>query len=269
MLPLCGLLFGDCLKHVSAHCRFAGLMPTRSIPVRSSSRSRASRPRPDLSRALILETALELIDAKGLEALNMRDLGLALGAATMSVYRHFRNKAELLDAVVDRVVAEFAPAGPQRDWRIEARDSSQRVRRAMLAHPELADLIGREFRRSGASLKVNIQIIDRLRAGGVPEVLLPDVYWTLSSYTTGFALLEAHGLRRRGGAAAEPSLARRRSKIASLLAQVEDAPPEAIEAAASVLARPLDEAQFDFGLASLIRGLADIVSERPVRHTQP
>lgn len=242
-------------------------MPARSTPVRRSHRSRASRPRPDLSRALILDKALELIDAKGLQALNMRELGLTLSASTMSVYRHFRNKAELLDAVVDRVVAEFTPAGPQRDWRTEAQDLSQRVRRAMLRRPELADLIGREFRRSSTSLSVNIQIIERLRGGGVPEELLPNVYWALSSYTTGFALLEAQALRRGAGAAGQTSLAGRTRKIADLLAQVDDASPEAVETAAMVLARPLDDAQFNFGLDSLIRGLAEIMAERPVRHT--
>ena len=46
---------------------------------------------------------------------------------------------------------------------------SRAVRRAMVAHPELADLIGREFRRSGPSLRANVEIIARLRAGGVPE----------------------------------------------------------------------------------------------------
>lgn len=199
----------------------------------------------------------------------MRDLGLALGAATMSVYRHFRNKAELLEAIIDQVVAEFAPTGPQRDWRMEASDLCQRVRRGMLAHPDLADLIGREFRRSATSLTVNTQIIDRLRAGGVPEALLPNVYWTVSSYTTGFALLEAQAVRRRRGAAGEPSLARRKSKIASLLAQVEGASPEALEAAAIVLARPLDDTQFNFGLDSLMRGLVDKVAEGGALQTQP
>lgn len=220
--------------------------------------------RPDLSRGLILTKAVALIDERGLDALNMRDLGVALGAATMSVYRHFRNKAELLDAVMDALVEGFAPAGPQEDWRSEARVLSRNVRRTMLAHPDLADLIGREFRRSSTSLRVNIQIIERLRAGGVPEPFLAHAYWALSSYTTGFALLEAQTLRRRRSAAgASPAPAQRKGKIARLIADVEGVSTAARDTAADVLARPLDDGQFEFGLDCIIRGLGEVFAAPP------
>lgn len=219
------------------------------------------KPRPDLSRALILETALALIDARGLEALKMRDLGAALGAATMSVYRHFRNKAELLEAVMDHIVEGFAPVGPQGDWRAEARSLSRNVRRAMLAHPELADMIGREFRRSGTSLRVNVEIIERLRAGGIPEALLAQAYWATSSYTTGFTLLEAQALRRRRAAGEDPpALERRKGKIAQLIAEVDGVSDAARDQAAAVLARPLGDRQFEFGLDCIIRGLDQVLA---------
>jgi hypothetical protein len=135
----------------------------------------------------------------------------------------------------------------------------------MLEHPELADLIGREFRRSGPSLRVNAQIIDRLRAGGVPEALLANAYWSTSSYTTGFALLEAQALRRRRGREAPPpAFARRKAKMAQLMAEVDGLTPAARDHAASVLARPLDDAQFEFGLDCIIRGLEQILEESGV-----
>jgi AcrR family transcriptional regulator len=230
-----------------------------SPPRRVADRAAGPKPRPELSRALILDRALALIDERGLDALSMRELGVALGAATMSVYRHFRYKGELLDAVMDEVVEAFAPTGPQADWRAEARALSRNVRRAMLAHPDLADLIGREFRRSDASLRVNIQIIERLRAGGAPEAFLAHAYWALSSYTTGFALLEAQALRRRRGAPAKPSAPpQRKDKIARLMAGVDGVSPAARDTAAAVLARPLDDAQFEFGLDCIIRGLGEV-----------
>ena len=224
-------------------------------------RSAKPKLRPELSRALILETALALIDARGLDALNMRDLGAALGAATMSVYRHFRNKADLLEAVMDHIVEGFAPVGPQGDWRSEARSLSRNVRRAMLAHPELADLIGREFRRSGTSLRVNVEIIERLRAGGIPQALLAQAYWATSSYTTGFTLLEAQALRRRRTAGgAPPPLERRTGKIAQLMAEIDELSADARDLAAAVLARPLDDRQFEFGLDCIIRGLDQMLT---------
>jgi AcrR family transcriptional regulator len=212
-------------------------------------------PRAELSQTRILHAALDLIDRCGLAALNMRDLGVALDASTMGVYRHFRNKAKLLDAVVDHIVQDFAPPSIEGGWQDQAIAMALRVRGAMIAHPELADLIGRELRRSPTSLRVNTTIIERLGAAGVPTALLPDTFWALSSYTTGYALLEAQTYRRRGKGARRSTPRQRYRKLATLLEVVEGVSAEASHDAATVLARPLDEKQFLFGLECLIRGL--------------
>jgi len=213
------------------------------------------RQRPELSREGIVAAALALIDANGLAALNMRDLGIALGASTMGVYRHFTSKTALLDAVVDNVIEGFVPAPAKGRWQAQARSLSLTVRGAMLAHPHLADLIGREFRRSPISLRVNTEIIERLRTTGVPPALLPDVYWTISSYTTGYALLEAQSLTRRKAGRGKLSRADRVKKVTALLREVDDIPAQAVRTVADVLSRPLDDAQFIFGLDCIIAGI--------------
>ena len=216
-----------------------------------------NRERVDLSRERILHAALALIDAKGLTKLNMRDLGRALGASTMGVYRHFRNKSDLIDAVVDHVVEGFAPPSTQGGWQDRLTAISLNVRSAMLKHPELADLIGRELRRSPTSLRINAEIIQRLQVAGVPTDLLADTYWALSSYTTGYALLEAQTYRHRRNERKPSSPGERVRKLAAMLEAVEDIPKTGSREVAAVLARPLDDAQFRFGLECLIRGLAD------------
>ena len=232
------------------------MTPTPNASLRQpGANAQRDRPRAELSRSRILATALDLIDAKGLNAFNMRDLGTALGASTMGMYRHFRNKSELLDAVVDHVVEGFAPTPMDGGWQAQARALSLRVRAAMLAHPSLADLIGRELRRSPTSLRVNTQIIERLRAAGVPEPLLPHTYWAISSYTTGYALLEAQTYQHRNRSGARTSGTERQRKLAAMLEVVADIPAEARQSAAAILSRPLDDDQFLFGLDCLIRGL--------------
>lgn len=200
--------------------------------------------------------ALQLIDTRGLEALNMRDLGNVLGASTMSVYRHFRDKDDLLNAVVDHVVAGFMPALTEGSWRDHARTMSLAVRSAMLTHAGLADLIGREFRRSSISLRVNTEIIHRLEGSGVPRELLSETYWALACYTTGHALLEAQALKRH---AQHPkrrlAIGERARKLSLLLRSVEGIDARAVPQAAKVLARPLDDRQFLFGLESLLDGI--------------
>jgi AcrR family transcriptional regulator len=63
--------------------------------------------REPLTRRRIVEAALRLVDEDGLEALTMRRLGTELGFEAMPLYRHFPNKAALLDYLIEAVWAEM------------------------------------------------------------------------------------------------------------------------------------------------------------------
>lgn len=222
---------------------------------RSLSKLSNRRARVELTRERIMAAALDLIDRCGLDALNMRDLGDALAASTMSVYRHFEDKDDLLNAVVDNVIAGLMPASSEGGWRDHARAMSLAARGAILTHPELADLIGREFRRSATSLRVNTEFIERLDRAGVPRPLLAQTYWALACYTTGHALLEAQALKRRPQRAKRLATAERARKLSALLRTVDGIDAHAIPQAAKVLSRPLGDAQFLFGLECLLEGI--------------
>ena len=62
-----------------------------------SSRQRA------LSRDIILSTALDLVDEEGLSALSLRSLGKRLGVSQAAFYRHFPDKAALLEGIAEQV----------------------------------------------------------------------------------------------------------------------------------------------------------------------
>ena len=62
-----------------------------------SSRQRA------LSRDIILSTALNLVDEEGLSALSLRSLGKRLGVSQAAFYRHFPDKAALLEGIAEQV----------------------------------------------------------------------------------------------------------------------------------------------------------------------
>ena len=69
----------------------------------------------------MLEAAVDLADREGIDAVSMRRLGQELGVEAMSLYTHIRGKEDLLDGMVDVVVAEIPvdTAGP--DWRTTLR----------------------------------------------------------------------------------------------------------------------------------------------------
>ncbi len=82
--------------------------------------------RAPLTRARVLEAAVDLADREGIDAVSMRRLGQELGVEAMSLYTHIRGKEDLLDGMVDAVVAEIPirVAGP--DWRTTLRADDPR-----------------------------------------------------------------------------------------------------------------------------------------------
>jgi hypothetical protein len=76
----------------------------------------AQRPRgrpPTLDREAVLETAIGLLDAEGVDALTMRRLASELGVSAMAPYRHVASKDELLMVLVDRLVYPSRPRDPK------------------------------------------------------------------------------------------------------------------------------------------------------------
>lgn len=65
----------------------------------------ARRPQP-LSRDDFVAAAIRYVDEHGMAALTLRALGDALGVAHTAVYRHFRDKDELVVAMKDAIVGE-------------------------------------------------------------------------------------------------------------------------------------------------------------------
>jgi len=74
-----------------------------------------------LNRARVLESAVAVADASGLEALSMRSLADTLGVVPMALYKHVANKDELIDGMIDVVVGEIAPPLTGIDWRVGVR----------------------------------------------------------------------------------------------------------------------------------------------------
>ncbi|MGW9038034.1 TetR family transcriptional regulator, partial [Streptomyces sp. NPDC055721] len=78
-------------------------------------------PRPTLTREQIVRTAVELLDADGLEGLNMRSLGQRLNSAATAVYWHVKNKDNLVVLAGDQVWDEIRlPDLDAVDWRTAA-----------------------------------------------------------------------------------------------------------------------------------------------------
>ncbi len=72
--------------------------------------------------------AVEVADRDGLEGLSMRRLGQELGVDAMALYRHVRNKDDMLDAIVDVIVGQIERVSPREDWHAALREQIMAAR---------------------------------------------------------------------------------------------------------------------------------------------
>jgi AcrR family transcriptional regulator len=93
--------------------------PARSLALLWGTQKHPTRgPKPGLSVQRIVQAAIQVADAEGLQALSMRRVATELGVGTMSLYTYVPGKAELLDVMLDTVLAEVArPDGMAGGWR--------------------------------------------------------------------------------------------------------------------------------------------------------
>lgn len=156
--------------------------------------STASEGREPLSTTRIAETALRLVDRDGLDKLSMRKLGSELGVEAMALYHYFPSKEALLDAVVERVVAEMQP--PREDggsWDERLREMLHSYRGLAHAHPHVFVLVGRRTVRKPEALQPVEWTLDLLRRAGLDPAHALAAFRTLSSYAFGYALSETRG----------------------------------------------------------------------------
>ncbi len=122
----------------------------------------------------ILDTAEELLRTSDAESFSVRKLAAVLGTDSSSLYRHFRNKTELLRAVADRIIlAAMDGYRPEGDWKQRITTLALRVREAFGQHPQLAAVWGRYASGGTGSRLVMEEVLQALRASGLPDAQIP------------------------------------------------------------------------------------------------
>jgi AcrR family transcriptional regulator len=145
----------------------------------------AAATRVPLTRARILEAAVELADEGGLDGLSMRRLGQALGVDPMALYRHVRDKDDLLDGLRDVVLGGIPVAEPDPDWRAAMRQQILGARAVMRRHAWAPRLL--EDRAQGPSIIAYVDVILGIfHAGGLSTSLAHHALHVLGSRVVGF-----------------------------------------------------------------------------------
>ena len=94
---------------------------------------------PQLSLERVVNTAVEIADADGLEAVSMAGVAKRLGFTPMSLYRHVSGKDELVALMVDAAVGA-PPAPADEAWRAALERWAWELLRVVRRHPWLLTL---------------------------------------------------------------------------------------------------------------------------------
>lgn len=143
--------------------------------------------RAPLNRDRVLRAAVDLADEVGLAAVSMRRLAQELGVVPMALYKHVADKEELVDGMVDLVIAEFDPPDPAAPWKDDVRQRVLSARRAVLRHPWARQAIESRTRRTAAVLGHMDSVAGAFRAGGFSVDLTHHVMHALGNRIWGFS----------------------------------------------------------------------------------
>ncbi|MFH8404438.1 TetR/AcrR family transcriptional regulator [Streptomyces sp. NPDC018019] len=171
-----------------------------------SSPSSPTRGRPArLDRARTLNTALDLLDQSGLDALTMRRLADAMGVQAGALYRYFATKQDLLTAMAERMlegVAEAAAASDGAaggDWSERLAALARAERTALLAHRDGARVFAGTHATGASVLGFADAFVGVLRDAGFGDDAAARALYTVVNFTVGHTLEEQAALQAEGG----------------------------------------------------------------------
>ena len=138
-----------------------------------------------------MSAAIAVIGEVGAEQFSVRKLGEALDADPTAIYRHFRNKDELLRAIGDRSLAGLIDELPASSWRECIRELCIRIRAANLAQPALASLVRGAPPRHRNELLITETILTQLRRAGFETAAAARAYHAVIELTIGSAAIDS------------------------------------------------------------------------------
>jgi TetR/AcrR family transcriptional regulator, tetracycline repressor protein len=155
-----------------------------------------------LSRPAVLAAARDLVAAEGAGALSMRALARRLDVAPNALYSHVASRTDLVDQLLDDLLAEVRTPAPGADPTAGIETIMTSTYATLTAHPELVPLYLQRQGARGPNAVALGEILDALLArAGVEEVV--DARRALIVHAIGFAAFAGAGDVMPAGATAD------------------------------------------------------------------
>jgi AcrR family transcriptional regulator len=160
-----------------------------------------STTRPRLDRDTIVATGLDLAAESGAPTLSVRDLGVRLGADPTAIYRHYRNKDELMMAMLDELITRSVAAvrADRAQWRERMLELARSTFDLFAEHPSIgAEAIVLTTHGQGEMDAIEL-ILEALTVAGLSGTTLVRYYAALSSHMLAGAAGTARARAEQGG----------------------------------------------------------------------
>ena len=145
-----------------------------------------------VDRTRIVETALDVLNEKGVDGLTTRLIADRLGVQQPALYWHFKNKRALLDAMNSEILARGHTRRvplPGDDWKTFLRENARSFRRALIAYRDGARVHAGTEAEPGDLDQIEAQLAFVV-AGGFAPVRAMELLIAVSHYTVGCVLEE-------------------------------------------------------------------------------
>ncbi|MFE5879423.1 TetR/AcrR family transcriptional regulator C-terminal domain-containing protein [Rhodococcus sp. NPDC056506] len=143
-----------------------------------------------LRRGDVLDGAMAILDEFGLADLTMRRLATSLGVQPGALYWHFPNKQTLLGAVVDKILEDLDAPVDADTWQEAYSELAHRLRSALLAHRDGAELVSATFASRMTSSKVREHFVQAGQESGLSREHAQLAAYALLYYVLGHTVDE-------------------------------------------------------------------------------
>jgi AcrR family transcriptional regulator len=221
----------------------------------SGGTSRRDRPaKPPLSRAVIVEAALAILQRDGMAGVTMRAVATALDTGPASLYAYFGNRDDLLHEMLNVVmsVVEVPVVDPLR-WREQLKELSTATVAAMEAHRGIAQVAIGYIPTEHHSMVVAEAMLAMLDAGGIGPQASAWALDLLALYVTAVAYEAA--VEAEQGVPEPQRTVEVVTEIRDVFSQMSAAEFPRLAALGPLLTLGSGKERFEFGLDVLINGL--------------
>ena len=204
----------------------------------------------------VVAAAIKIADREGVEALTIRAVAAAIGLTPMAIYRHVRDKDDLLDRAVDAVASCIGDVEATGSWRERVVALMRGCRDVLLGHPGVASLsVSRPTPVAGVARFFD-RVIEAFQDGGFDGVEAVRALDTMLMFLFGSVLWQI------------PRSETERERLVEIAGEDPEGTRHIAEQAAELTRRDPDE-YFEHGLETILAGLETRRAEGRLRRGSP